>query len=285
VVICKGREIVIGALAARWGGKPLVLRRTGSPPSPNSKKIIWRTKKLVDGVITNTETIRKVYLDKGFTAPDFVKVIYNGMEFRDHLNSYDFKHEFPGKKMVLCIGRAVGHKGYFYLIDALQEIKNSHPDAMLYIIGDGKDRLRLNAYAKSKGVDDMIHFAGYIHEPVPYILGCDLFLHPSLYEGMPNAPMEAMAYGKPVIMTRVNGADELSKNGELAVLIPPADSSAIANAVNNALNDIPALQDMASGAKKHVRENYSIAKMTDNLDKYIRQRLKLKKLTFPNKSV
>jgi glycosyltransferase involved in cell wall biosynthesis len=277
VVICKGREIFIGSLAAHWGGKPLVIRRTGLPPSPNSKKIIWRTKYLVDGVITNTETIRQIYLDKGFTEPGFIKVIYNGMMFKDDLPAYDFNQQFPGKKIILSVGRAAKQKGYNYLVAALPEIRQQHPDALFFIIGDGKERDQLQAFAREKGVEEMIHFAGYIHEPVPYIKGCDLFLHSALYEGMPNAAMEAMAYGKPVVMTRVNGAEELSNHGQFAVLIPPADSRTISHSVNTALSSIASMSDMASEAMQHIRNNYSISHMTAKIEEYLKERMIIKK--------
>jgi glycosyltransferase involved in cell wall biosynthesis len=69
---------------------------------------------------------------------------------------------------------------------------------------------------------------------VPYLKGCDLFVLPSLYEGMSNAAMEAMAYGKPVILTNVNGAGELVPDEGKGVLIPARDPQAIAAEVEAA---------------------------------------------------
>lgn len=276
VIICKSRELAVCGMAAKWSGNPLLIRRTGSPPPPGSKKLARRTKKYVDGVVTNTTTIRDIYHNLGFTENDFVKVIYNGLHFDDDTPPFDFSKAFPGKTIGLCVGRAVGHKGYFYLIDALVALKEAYPELLFYVLGDGKDKERLISYAREKQVDSMIHFAGYVHQPVPYFKGCDFFLHPSLYEGMPNAAMEAMAYGKPVIMTRVNGADELSQNGQFARLIPAANAEAISTAVAKAMDNKSDFIAMGQKARDMVREKYGMNTMLTELEEYLIARLEHK---------
>jgi glycosyltransferase involved in cell wall biosynthesis len=277
VVICKSRELAMAGLALKMGKPFLLIRRTGSPPSKKSLKLYLRTKWFVDGVVTNTQTIKDIYNDLGFKADDFVKVIYNGLITDDQTPSYNFNMDYPGKTIFACLGRAVRDKGYFFLIDALAEIRKTHPEVLFFVMGDGKDKGRLIQYALEKGVSEMIHFAGYIHKPAPYLKGSDFFLHPSLYEGMPNAAMEAMGYGKPVIMTRVNGADELSQSGEFARLIPPADSKAIAFAVVEMLQHKSESLTMGKRAKAHIRENFSRPVMISKLEDYLLTRLELKK--------
>lgn len=270
VVVCKGHELLVCGMAVRWsGGKATLIRRAGSPPLKKSRKLVWRTRFFVDGVVTNTHTIREVYHQHGLEDPDLVRVIYNGLQPGDNTPAFTFDQYYPGRTIALCVGRAVGHKGYFYLIDALTQIRQFWPSLLFFVLGDGKDKNRLMDYATEKGVADMIHFAGYVHEPTPYFKGCDFFVHPSLYEGMPNAAMEAMAYGKPVIMTRVNGADELSAAGQFAWLIPAADSQAIADAVRRAYDNPEQFSEMGHEAKAWVRENFSMEKMISNLEDFI----------------
>lgn len=276
VVICKGRELVVSGLAAKFSGNPLLIRRSGSPPPAKSLRLVLRTKWFVDGVITNTETIREIYANNGIAPEGFVKVIYNGLIPDDTIAPFDFSSQYPGKTIVLSVGRVVGHKGYFFLIDALPGIREHYPDMLFYILGDGRDMDKLVAYAQEKGVEDMIHFAGYVHEPIPYVKGCNLFLHPSLYEGMPNAPMEAMAYGKPVIMTRVNGAAELSQDGKYATLIPPANSNAIAEAILEARKKKEEWDIRSNEAMQFVRENFGMLKMVKSLESFIYKRMEAK---------
>ncbi|MFW5793745.1 MAG: glycosyltransferase [Bacteroidota bacterium] len=278
IVICKGRELVISGLAAKWAGNTLLIRRSGSPPPQRSKKLEIRTKRFVDGVITNTNTIREIYKKHGFTDENFVKVIYNGLTPDDDIPAYDFSVKYPGRYIVLSIGRAVGHKGYFYLIDALEKIKEKYPQVLVYVLGEGKDKEKLIEYAVQKGVKNMIHFAGYIHQVIPYIKGSDMFVHPSFYEGMPNAAMEAMAYGKPVIMTKVNGAEELSDNGKYAVLIPPKDVNAIVSSMTDLLENKEKYESMALKGKEFVRDNFGMDKMINSLEDFLQYHLKKKSI-------
>lgn len=273
VVICKGQELIVSGLAVKFSKNTVLIRRTGSPPRRRSRKLIWRTKFFVDGVVTNTLTIKDVYHQYGFTEPGFVRVIYNGLTMDDKIDPFDFSAHYPGKTIVLCLGRAVAEKGYFYLIDALPSIKKAHPDLFFYVLGEGKDRTRLMAYAAEKSVADMIKFAGYEHNPKPYLKGCDFFLHSSLFEGMPNAAMEAMAFGKPVILTRVNGAEELTANGKYARLIPPADAAAIIQAVKEAMQHKEAFMEMGVEAQKFVKKKFGMNTMVDQLEEFISDRL------------
>lgn len=284
VVISKGRDLAIAGLASKWGGNPLVIRRSGSPPRKKILKHVYLTKWLADRVITNTETIRNFYIKQGFTEKNFVKVIYNGLVVDDSIPAYDFSTRYPGKTIVLSVGRLVAEKGYFFLIDALALIKNKQPDVLFFIIGSGKDKNRLISYAQKKGVDHMIIFAGYIDQPIPYYKGCDLFLHSSLFEGMPNVVLEAMAYGKPVIMTNVNGAKDLSRKGQYARLIPAADHYAIAESLVHAIQNKDEMINMGRSAQQFARDNFSMNSMINNLESFVKQGVEQKKLQIINKT-
>jgi glycosyltransferase involved in cell wall biosynthesis len=278
VVICKGRELIISGLAAKWANA-LLIRRNGSPPGGKSLKMKIRARLFVDGVITNTETIRQIYTDMGFTDPNYVKVLYNGLISDDKITPFDFSAQYPGKSIVLSVGRAVAHKGFFYLIDALVELKKRYSNLVFYILGDGRDKESLIQYSREKGVDEMIYFAGYIHNPIPYFKGCDWYIHPSLFEGMPNAAMEAMAYGKPVIMTDVNGAAELSNNGQYAWLIPAQDHTAIVKEVTRAIENKDEFKDMGLKAQEYVRARFGMEIMVKELQAFLMERLNKKRNT------
>ncbi len=276
VVICKARELVVSSIAAKWGNRPLVIRRSGAFPSKNRIKWIVRTKLFVDGVITNTKTIKDVYKSYGFDNKNFIKVIYNGYTFDDSVPAYDFKAEYPSKFIILAIGRVVKLKGYYYLINALSQIKNSHPEVLVYVLGDGKEKRKLVKYAEKKGVSGMICFAGYTHQVIPYIKGADMFIHTSLSEGMPNAAMEAMAYGKPVVMTRVNGAEELSDNGKYALLIPTKNPEEITESIKKVMFDPDKYNAMGEKAKQFVRFKFSMDNMINSLEKFLEYHLNKK---------
>ncbi len=278
VVISKRRDLAVAGLAARWGGRLPVIVRSGLPPQKSLRKHVFLISKLADGLVTNTTTIRDIYRAHSLPDDNFIKVIYNGLLIDDNVPAFDFKAEHPGRSIILCVGRLdVIQKGYTYLIDALDTLKNDYPEMLIYVLGDGKDRKMLQNLAARKGVKDMIAFAGYVDQPAPYMKGCDVFLHPALFEGMPNAAMEAMAYGKPVIMTGVNGAAELSMDGKLAVVIPPASHTAIAASLKEVLDDPQIFATMAQAAKNHVRKHYTLEKMIEALESFISEKAKEKR--------
>lgn len=279
IIICKGRDLAVCGLAAKLSTHPPVIVRVGSPIRSNVRKHIFLARKFASGVITNTQTIKDTYLKSNALKEDFVQIIYNGVSVDEQVESHNFNAPYPGKTILLSIGRTVAGKGFYFLINALAMLKNKYPELLVYVIGKGKEKLHLERYAREKGVADMIEFAGYIDQPASYIKGCAMMLHVSLYEGMPNAPMEAMAYGKPVIMTNVNGAGELTENGKHALLIPPSDPAAIAHAIEAALQDPDKMQQMAERSMHYVRNKFTMQSMIDKLDALLTQKLEESKTT------
>ncbi len=276
VIITKGRELFVAGLAARNGGKPLVLVRHGSPLRSSFRKHSFLHRRLADGIITNTKTIKDFFEGRRLVRKGFARVIYNGLITDSDSLPYDFSARFPGRKIVLSAGRLDVAKGYLYLIDAITMLKDSRDDLMFVVLGEGKHLDRFVSCASKKGVSDLISFEGYADNVVPYLKGCDMFILPSLYEGMPNAVMEAMAYGKAVIMTRVNGAEELIPDTGKGILIPPADADAIAGSVNRLAESEEMREKMGGEAARFIKENFSVSGMIDNIESYIEEKLEEK---------
>ena len=273
VLITKGSDLSITGIAARFGGRPLVLARHGSPLRSSFKKHSFLLNKLADGIITNTKTIKELFESNGLVKKDFTRVIYNGVAVDNNSAVYDYSKKFPGKRIILSAGRLAASKGYLYLIDAISILKKEYSDIIFVVLGEGKHYRKFVAYAGKKSVSELIHFEGYIDNVVPYIKGCDFFVLPSLYEGMPNAAMEAMAYGKAVVLTRVNGAEELITDNKMGVLIPPRDPQAIADAVELLLNDKELCDKLGFEAKKHIMTNFPVYSMVYDIMSYIDEKL------------
>jgi glycosyltransferase involved in cell wall biosynthesis len=135
------------------------------------------------------------------------------------------------------LARLSPQKGLTYLISAMPAILAEHPDAYALVVGEGYLRPDLEAQARSLGVQDRVLLAGYRENVVDYLRASDLFVLPSLFEGMPLSILEAMGAGLPVIATAVDGTPEVVVDGETGLLIPPADPTALAHAVNRLLAD------------------------------------------------
>ena len=99
-------------------------------------------------------------------------------------------------------------------------------------------------------------------------MGCDLFVLPSLYEGMPNVVMEAMAVGKAVLATDVNGVRELVVDGETGVIVPSQNAESLAEAIVTLIDDPQRLKKLGQAGLNRVREHFTISAMIKNLEQY-----------------
>lgn len=142
-----------------------------------------------------------------------VSVIPNGVEF-DRFQSAGACDLSPlgipaGARVLVSVGRLHPQKGYDLLIEAIAPLLADQPGWQLLIVGEGPARFDLERQIREAGLEGRIHLPGY-RDDVPSILAAaDAFVLASRWEGMPNAVLEAMAAGLPVVATDVEGIDEL----------------------------------------------------------------------------
>lgn len=175
---------------------------------------------------------------------------------------------------VLTTARLHSQKGLEYLLRAAVLI----PGVQFLIAGDGPERAALVTQAQALDITDRIVFLGH-REDVPELLAhCDLFVLPSLYEGLPLSVLEAMTAGKPVIATAVGGTPEAIHHGETGVLVPPADSLALAGAIHLLLADAALAGRLATAGQQRVRQQFSVTGMIEAVTRIYRDRLRARGL-------
>lgn len=170
--------------------------------------------------------------------------------------------------VVLSVGQLELVKGHRMLIEAFAAGKEVIPGAQLVLVGDGPERERLSAFTETTGLSDRVTFLGHIQDPLPFIAGADVFVQPSLSEGMSNALMEAMSLGRCIVATRVGAASDLLEHGVQALLPPPTVPD-LAAAINRALGD-PALRARLGEAVRKRAEDFSVDRITSELDTILR---------------
>lgn len=139
--------------------------------------------------------------------------------------------------VVGTVGRLTEVKGHRYLLEAASLILKEKPDTWFVILGSGELKSDLKHLAASLGIDGRVIFSGWRSDVAPVLSAFDLFAFPSLNEGMGKALVEAMAMGLPVIASRTGGIPDLVKDGRNGLLIPPADSRALASSILDLLSD------------------------------------------------
>jgi glycosyltransferase involved in cell wall biosynthesis len=172
----------------------------------------------------------------------------------------------PGPRLVTA-GRLSREKGLDVLLDSMPAVVQRSPGVQLIILGDGPLEEELRAQAKRLCLTGAVVFAGFQQNPWPYLKHADLFILPSRYEGLPNALLEALALGTPVVASDCPGAmQELRGSGTPIHLVPPEDPIALANAIlaiiGCGMPKVPAGQDatqegMARFSLEQVLEEYA----------------------------
>ncbi|MGB1877201.1 MAG: glycosyltransferase family 4 protein, partial [Rhodospirillaceae bacterium] len=163
-----------------------------------------------------------------------------------------------GPLRLLFVGRLVNQKGIDVLFRALATMKG-HTDWTLTIAGEGplKDELALAAHRLQ--LAERIVFRGWLerdHLPAIYEQA-DVFVLPSRDEGMPNAMLEAMAAGLPVVGSKVAGVDEVVIDGETGFLVPPEDADALAHALRIIIEDRDRTFELGQASRKRAEQRYS----------------------------
>ncbi len=284
ILICNlNKDVRVAGLAARLAKTPVVLARHGMLLCSRKWKHKVTLTNLTDGIITNSRTISDTYSQYGWFPADFVKVIYNGLDIPEKVEPYNFATRFPGKKIIYSAGRLSEQKGFNYLIDAAALLKEERSDLLFAISGDGKLEDELNNLIRQKGLEGTVSLLGFSSDIYPMLKGCDLFLLASLFEGMPNVVMEAMAMKKPVIATDVNGARELmgatesSTTCNTGLIIPSKDPQAIANAIRSVIDSPKTLATLGNAGYERVKYEFTTDAMVDNLERYFLHKLEEKK--------
>ena len=167
----------------------------------------------------------------------------------------------PERPVVLTTARLADQKGHRYLLEAAVHV----PQARFVFAGDGPERNALEALAQRLGISDRVVFLGFQPDVSTLLASCDLFVLPSLYEGLPLSLLEAMAAGKPVIATAVGGAGEIIVHEETGLLVPPADPPALAQAVRRLLADPALAATMASAGRTLVHREFSVDAMVQSV--------------------
>lgn len=161
---------------------------------------------------------------------------------------------------VVSVGRLQQEKGQRSLVEAAADVvhRRGCRQLLLWLIGNGPDEAMLRRLVEEHRLGEHVRFEGYQANPLPYLKRANLFCLPSLFEGMPNALVEAMVAGTPVLAADcLSGPREILRDGQLGGLVPPANVQALADAIEDALRHPEAWRARVPLARRHVEEHFS----------------------------
>lgn len=171
---------------------------------------------------------------------DRISVVHNSVNTEVNCSraklSEEARHQWNlsgDEYIVISAGRLSPEKGHAYLIDAISTIVSTSPELKLKVLiaGSGPGERKLKEQVSGRGLNQYVKFIGHCSDLDGLFTIADLFVLPSLSEGSPNVLLESMAARVPIVATRVGGVTDLVKNGESAILVPPADSESLKTAI------------------------------------------------------
>jgi glycosyltransferase involved in cell wall biosynthesis len=169
-----------------------------------------------------------------------------------------------GRRCVLgSLGRLSPEKGYDVLLRAAKRLVEKGQDVHVVIFGDGQDRRRLEELAASLGVADRLSMPGFVADARSRLASFDVFVLPSLTEGLPMSVLEAMEAGVPVVASAVGGLPDVLENGGAGGLAGPGDPESLATALDRVIGDRQLALALAVRASSRVRADYSASHMAE----------------------
>jgi glycosyltransferase involved in cell wall biosynthesis len=209
-----------------------------------------------------SDEVAQRLLDSGVPA-EKIRTIANGIDVQA------FEHgeplpalSFAGEKVVGMVARLDLQKGFEYLLRAVRELCNAMNGFKVVIVGEGPDRPAIEAMVQEYGLQSSVILAGQQSDMPGVYAAMDIFVLPSLNEGLPMTILEAMAASKPVVATTVGAIPKVIKDGENGLLINPRSSEALRDALASLLSDPDKCGHMGEKAHDWVSRNYTSEAMS-----------------------
>lgn len=225
--------------------------------------------KKIDIITAVSNTLKEKIIDLKIN-PLKIYVIYNAIDPNFfNSGSYNKIRELKKKYAIfsfclLFIGRLIKNKGIKYLIEAMPMVLVKFPETKLLIVGDGEESYFLKKIVKKLNLQNNISFLGKINHNrlSPFYIMSDILINPSLSEGFSLVLIEALVCGTAVIATNVGGISDIIKNNQTGLLIPPADTEAIAKTIIDLLSNKYKRYLLAKNGRNFVLQNFNWKKIT-----------------------
>lgn len=214
------------------GGKPMIVIRD----------LIYNR---ATRILEQTENNKNYFSGAKYRKTD---VIYNPV-FMD-LNVVGSALSAEKQRVMVSVGRLNSQKNHELLINSFKIFCTNHPEYKLIIYGEGENRANLEHLIERNQLTGKVLLPGSISNVFDQIKGAELFVMSSIFEGMPNALLEAMCLGLPCISTKVSGAVDLIKNGQNGLLVDIGDKDALVNAMETLASDQKMRESLGAEALK-----------------------------------
>ncbi|MCB0195309.1 MAG: glycosyltransferase [Anaerolineae bacterium] len=258
-----------GRLVGRCAGVPTIIcsERTMAMESEWRYRLNRWTIGLVDHVVAVSANVRDFSIAHIGLPAEKVTIIYNGLP--GPTQSVPSRQQVRQKLNLpedACVIGAVSRLDPVKGIDVLLQAMVSLEDVLLVVVGDGPERDYLQKVANDLNVTMRVHWMGYQANVNAILPAFDIFVQPSLHEGLPNTVLEAMAARLPVVATAVGGTPELVDHGKTGLLVPSQDVAALSGAIVSLKNNPKWGLQMGQAGFDRIQQHFTVEKMVHNYE-------------------
>jgi glycosyltransferase involved in cell wall biosynthesis len=246
--------------------KHVVTRRMDYPEANN-----WYTRCLynrkVDGVVAISRNILELLVQAG-VEPGRIRLIHSGIEPRRFGSTVNARGVQSDEIVVGMAAVLEERKGHRFLLEAARRLKTQGRQIKYYLAGEGSLRKSLEDMAGRMDLTEEVRFLGFVADIPAFLTGVDIFVLPSVFEGLGVSVLEAMAAGKAVIASRVGGLVELVMDGVTGLLVGTGDVEGLAGAILKLANNRALIEEMGRKGRERVNESFTMEQMAKQNEDY-----------------
>ncbi|RMH66518.1 MAG: glycosyltransferase [Calditrichaeota bacterium] len=263
----KRKDYFLAAVLSAWTGVANYVRLGIVRALPGSRINRFMFLKHCAGLIVNAQPIRQALQTQGWLPAEKIHVIYNGLDLEALEREARKPAEKPASFAVVSGGLLIERKGFDTLIEAMADFQKARPDAdsILWIVGDGPERARLEEKARRMLAEGTARFTGYLENPYAYYAAADVFVLLSGNEGISNALLEAMYLRCAPITTAAGGAARVLENGVNGYLVTK-EPATVSRKLTALYDHADRRKTMAEAAHQRVAEMFALERMTRQLE-------------------
>lgn len=262
-----------GAIAAKIAGTPRLIHSEHGRTFPERPHRAWLQRRLLKGTDyafavserLKTDLVREIGLQ-----PDLLDVIWNGVDFRCFAPGARPADRPLDEIVIGSVGRLVAVKNYALLLQAVSQLREG-PPIRVVLVGDGPESGSLRRLAATLGLEDRVLFVGHSDDVPALLRAMDIFVLPSVSEGMSNTLLEAMASGVVVVASDVGGNGELIEDGTTGLLFHSGDVKALTYHLRRLVYDTALRTRLAAAALSRARQEFSMDAMIARYEEMYRR--------------
>ena len=257
--------------AAAVGSRPHIVTMHGGTHYARRARRRWALRwamKRSQGIVAVSHATRDRLREVlGFGEGD-IEVIWNGVPEPQQADGSRMREELglsPRDVLAVAVGNLYPVKGHIFLAQALSAIRRASPELPIHVVvaGRGDERGHIEAYLEEQKLGGHFRLLGFRDDVPSLLAAADIYVMPSLSEGLPLALVEAMLAGKPIIASRVGGIPEVLSDGHNGLLVGAGNAGELATALSRLAADRALRLDLGRHAREVAEENLTVARMTD----------------------